>query len=144
MALLQYFRAIPGEHLPLPGQSLVSAKGLIFHETTVARNSNPRIITVVQPKRPPRKFSPAKNTRYTVTDLQISSVYCDIWSQIIVTVQFSTRPTPNKHSGISVPAWFPHCSPLPPCARSLPRSWLGSCRCWRTMHTLSTSQRCLW
>ncbi len=68
MALLQYFRSVPREHLPLPGQSLhvVSAKGLIFRETTVARKFNPRISTVIQPKRPPWKFSPAKITRYTV------------------------------------------------------------------------------
>ncbi len=66
MALLQYFRSVPGEHLPLPGQSLVSAKGLIFCETIVARKFTPRIITVIQPKRPPRNFSPAKNTRYMV------------------------------------------------------------------------------
>ncbi len=72
MALLQYFRSVPGEHLPLQGQSLVSAKGLIFCETTVARKFNPRIITVIQPKRPPRKFSPAKNTRYTVASLRYS------------------------------------------------------------------------
>ncbi len=66
MALLQYFRSVPGEHLPLPGQSVVLAKGLFFRKTTVARKFNPRIITVIQLKRPPRKFSPAKNTRYTV------------------------------------------------------------------------------
>ncbi len=65
MALLQYFRSVPKEHLPLPGQSLVSAKGLIF----VARKFNPRIITVIQPKRPTRKFSPAKNIHYTVYSL---------------------------------------------------------------------------
>ncbi len=77
MALLQYFRSVPREHLPLPGQSLVSAKGLtlsrhikqlkklnlgdiainVFRETTVARKFNLRIITAIQPKRPPRKFS---------------------------------------------------------------------------------------
>ncbi len=70
MALLQYFRSVPGEHLPLPGQSLVSAKGLIFRETTVARKYNPWILsTVIQPERPPQKFCPAKNTRYTVGTL---------------------------------------------------------------------------
>ncbi len=33
---------------------------------TIARKFNSRIITVIQLKQPPQKFSPAKNTRYTV------------------------------------------------------------------------------
>ncbi len=65
-ALLQYFRSVPREQLPLPSQSLALAKGLILCGTTAARKLNPRIITVIQPNRPPRKFCPAKNTRYTV------------------------------------------------------------------------------
>ncbi len=72
MALLQYLRSVPGEHLPSPGQSLVLAKGLIFRETTVARKFNPRILTVIQPKREklaPQKLSSAKNTHYMVSGL---------------------------------------------------------------------------
>ncbi len=46
MALLQYFRSVLREQQPLPGQSLVLAKGLIFRGTTFARKFNPRIITV--------------------------------------------------------------------------------------------------
>ncbi len=30
-----------------PGQSLVFAKGIIFRETTIARNLNPQVITVI-------------------------------------------------------------------------------------------------
>ncbi len=52
-----------------PGQVFSFAKRLIFRRTTVARKLNPLIVTVIQPKRPLRKFSPAKNTRYTVCDL---------------------------------------------------------------------------
>ncbi len=49
-------------------QSLVLAKVRVnFSQNyTAARKFNPQIITVIQPKRPPRKFSPEKNTRYAV------------------------------------------------------------------------------
>ncbi len=94
--MLRYFRSVPREQLPNSEGSLsvvdppaairasnrqtrsvfTLAKWLIFRGTTVARKLNPQILTVMQPKWPPRKFSPTKNTRYTVsiTDLPTSTI----------------------------------------------------------------------